>query len=73
MVFRARDTKLERDVALKLIAVDGCQSATQRKRFEREAVALATLRHPHIVPVHSMGIFGGQPYERGAQGSRKGS
>ncbi len=51
VVYRAHDPRLRRDVAIKmLLAVDA--SPTQLKRFDREARALARLRHPNIVAVH---------------------
>jgi len=52
-VYRARDTALERDVAVKLLA--GPETADARQRFLREARAAAALNHPHIVAVHDLG------------------
>ena len=50
-VFRARDTKLNRDVAIKVLPASVAQDAERRGRFEREALALAALNHPGIVTV----------------------
>ena len=60
VVYRARDTRLGRDVALKVLplALDG--DAGRRLRFEREAQALAALNHPHIAAVHDVLEAGGQ-------------
>lgn len=64
-VFVAHDDRLGRDVALKSIRVHGL-SALQRevfeRRFQHEARALASVSHPHIVPVYDMGIEGQVPY-----------
>src|SRR5262245_7628265 len=51
-VFRARDTKLGRDVALKILPDAFAQDAERLARFEREARTLATLNHPHIAQIH---------------------
>ena len=50
-VFRARDERLGRVVALKLLAGD----EVVRKRFVREARAVAAVDHPHIIPVYEAG------------------
>ena len=61
-VYKAFDTRLERDVALKII-LHGYQASSQfLKRFEREAKALAGLSHPNIVKVHDYGEHEGMPY-----------
>jgi serine/threonine protein kinase len=52
-VYRARDTKLGREVAIKILHPS--TSATQAKRFDREAQALARLRHPHVVELYDYG------------------
>jgi serine/threonine protein kinase/Tol biopolymer transport system component len=51
-VYRARDTKLGRDVAIKVLPPDFIRSADRRARFEREARLLASLNHPHIAHVY---------------------
>jgi Tol biopolymer transport system component len=53
-VYRARDTRLERDVALKVLAPDLAADSEYRARFEREAKAVALLNHPNIVTIHSV-------------------
>ncbi len=51
-VYRARDTKLARDVAIKVLPRALTRSADSRARFEREARLLASLNHPHIAQVY---------------------
>jgi Tol biopolymer transport system component len=51
-VYRARDTKLGRDVAIKVLPPEFTRSADRRVRFEREARLLAALNHPHIAQVY---------------------
>jgi serine/threonine protein kinase len=53
-VFRARDTKLNRDVAIKVLPKSVAEDAERRERFEREALALAALNHPGIVTVYAV-------------------
>ncbi|MFC1573232.1 protein kinase [Candidatus Eisenbacteria bacterium] len=57
-VYRARDTKLDRDVALKVLASDCAQDVERRQRFEREAKAAAALKHPNIVTIYSVEEIG---------------
>ena len=59
-VFRARDTKLNRDVAIKVLPETFAQDADRRARFEREAQAIAALNHPGIVTIHSVEQADGQ-------------
>src|SRR5262245_13822809 len=47
-VYRARDTRLERTVAIKVLPADLCDSPQARQRFEREAKTISQLSHPHI-------------------------
>ena len=54
MVYRAHDTKLGRDVALKILPEDLAADPQRRARFDREAQAIAALNHPHIVTIHSV-------------------
>jgi len=61
-VYRALDTRLDRDVALKVIQSIRRQSPEFLKRFEREAKALAQLAHPNIVSIHDYGEQDGMPY-----------
>jgi serine/threonine protein kinase len=53
-VYRARDTRLKRDVALKLLPEAVASDPERLARFEREAQALAALKHPHIATIHSI-------------------
>ncbi len=53
-VYRARDTKLNREIALKILPPELADSELGRARFEREARAIAALNHPNIVTVHSV-------------------
>ena len=53
-VFRARDTRLGRDVALKVLPESFAQDADRRGRLEREARVLASLNHPHIAAIHGI-------------------
>ena len=54
-VYRARDTRLGRDVALKVLPVDLAGDAARRTRFEQEARLLAALNHPNILGIHDIG------------------
>jgi serine/threonine protein kinase/Flp pilus assembly protein TadD len=61
-VYRARDTRLKRDVAVKVLP-SGAPADRQRLRlFEREAVAASALNHPNIVTVHDAGTYAARPY-----------
>jgi serine/threonine protein kinase len=53
-VYRARDPRLRRDVALKVLPDVAAGDADRRERFTREALAVAALNHPHIVTIHSV-------------------
>ena len=53
-VYRARDTKLNRDVALKILPDAFARDADRLARFRREAQAVAALNHPHIVTIFSI-------------------
>jgi serine/threonine protein kinase len=61
-VYKARQTALDRLVALKILPPGAAGDAGFAERFNREARALARLNHPHIVAVHDFGQVGGQPY-----------
>jgi serine/threonine protein kinase/tetratricopeptide (TPR) repeat protein len=52
-VYRVRDTRLERDVALKVLTAPMASDPERLERFAREARAVASLNHPHIVTIHS--------------------
>ena len=61
-VFRARDTRLDRSVAIKILPSDFAPSAEMRARFEREARAISRLNHPHICTIHDVGHENGIDY-----------
>lgn len=61
-VYRGRDARLGRPVAVKVLAGPGVLSTTARARADREARVLAQLDHPHIVRIHSAGEADGLPY-----------
>jgi hypothetical protein len=61
-VYRARDPRLGRDVAVKVIAADGQSSPDRLRRFEQEARAVAALDHPNILSVHDVGAQDGTTY-----------
>src|SRR5207344_820243 len=54
-VYRARDTRLERDVALKLLPPNLAADPQFRARFDREAKSISGLNHPHICTLHDVG------------------
>jgi serine/threonine-protein kinase len=62
VVYRARHRKLNRLVALKTILAGVYASPLERARFQREAEAVAALRHPNVVQVYDSGEAGGSPY-----------
>ena len=53
-VYRARDTKLDRDVALKILPEDFASDPERLARFQREAKVLASLNHPNIAQIHGL-------------------
>jgi serine/threonine-protein kinase len=53
-VYRATDTKLNRDVAIKVLPEAFAQDAARMQRFEREAQVLASLNHPHIAAIYGI-------------------
>ena len=53
-VYRARDTKLQRDVALKILPETMARDAQRMARFEREAQVLASLNHPNIAAIYGL-------------------
>src|SRR5438874_7988197 len=61
-VYRARDTRLGRDVALKLLPAKFASDADRLARFELEAKAVAALAHPNILVLYDFGTDQGVPY-----------
>src|SRR5436309_28425 len=61
-VYRARDTRLERTVAIKVLAENVANRPELRQRFEREARAVSSLNHPHICSLYDIGREQGQDY-----------
>ena len=61
-VYRARDTRLKREVALKLLPDAAAHDADSLHRFDRETRAVATLNHPSILAIHDTGSFRAVPY-----------
>ncbi len=62
VVYRARQNRLNRLVALKLLHVEVDVGGSVQQRLETEAKAVAMLDHPGIVPVYEMGVHDGKPY-----------
>src|SRR6266511_5897460 len=61
-VYRARDTRLGRDVAIKVLPASFSADAERLRRFEQEARAAGILNHPNITAVHDVGTHEGAPY-----------
>ncbi len=57
-VYRARDARLDRDVAIKVLAPDLARDLAALSRFEREALSVAKLSHPNILAIHEFGRQG---------------
>jgi serine/threonine protein kinase len=55
-VYRARDTRLDRDVAIKVLSSERDTAPDARERFEREARAISRLSHPRICTIHDVGV-----------------
>ena len=54
-VYRARDTRLQREVAVKVLPAELSSDAVRLKRFEKEARLVSALNHPNIVTIHEVG------------------
>src|SRR6266568_6817283 len=61
-VYRARDTRLGRDVAVKVLPSSYADSKERLQRFQQEACAAGALNHPNILIVHDIGTHDGSPY-----------
>jgi Tol biopolymer transport system component len=61
-VYRARDTRLGRDVAVKVLPASLSADAERLRRFEQEARATGALDHPNILAIHDVGTHEGSPY-----------
>jgi serine/threonine-protein kinase len=62
VVFRAKHLRLGRVVALKMALAGAYAGQPERERFQREAEAVARLRHPNVVQIHDIGDSAGRPY-----------
>jgi len=61
-VYRARDTRLERTVAVKILPAHLSSSPELKARFEREARAVSSLNHPHICQLYDVGMQDGTSF-----------
>src|SRR5262244_3557520 len=61
-VYRAKDSRLAREVAIKVLPESAALDPGRLVRFEREARAAGSLNHPHILTVYDIGSHGGAPY-----------
>src|SRR5579871_917799 len=62
VVFKARDLRLDRIVALKFLGPEHAESENARTRFRREAQAIAALNHPNIATLYEAGEWEGDPF-----------
>ena len=61
-VYRARDTRLGRDVAIKVLPEGLAHDEDRLRRFEQEARTIAALNHPNILGIHDIGTYDGAPF-----------
>src|SRR5438445_8836450 len=61
-VYRARDTRLEREVAIKVLPASFSADPDRLRRFEQEAKAAGRLNHPNVLAIHDVGTHDGAPY-----------
>src|SRR5262249_9226400 len=62
VVYRARDERLRRDVAIKVLPASLAHDAVRLRRFEQEAHATSALNHPNILTIHDIGAHEGAPF-----------
>src|ERR1700737_2483273 len=61
-VYRARDGRLNREVAIKVLPPAFARDPERLRRFQQEAQAVAALNHPNILAIHDFGEYQGSPY-----------
>ncbi|MBL8208013.1 MAG: serine/threonine protein kinase, partial [Blastocatellia bacterium] len=61
-VWRAQDTRLDREVAVKVLPAEFAQDVDRLRRFEQEARATSALNHPNILTVHDFSTHDGAPF-----------
>jgi serine/threonine protein kinase len=61
-VYSARDTRLEREVAIKVLPASLAGDSERLRRFEREALIAGALTHPHLLAVYDIGMHEGAPF-----------
>src|ERR1700746_2478447 len=61
-VYRAKDTRLDRSVAIKILPAQFSADPVRKQRFEREAKTISSLNHPHICTLHDIGHQDGTDY-----------
>src|ERR1035438_5334539 len=61
-VYRAKDTRLDRTVAIKILPAQFSSDPVRKQRFEREAKTISSLNHPHICVLHDIGSQDGVDY-----------
>ncbi len=70
-VYRARDTRLDRTVAIKILPAHLSDNPEAKQRFDREARAISSLNHPNICTLYDVGHQDGMDYHRhGVSGGR---
>jgi eukaryotic-like serine/threonine-protein kinase len=61
-VYKARDTRLSRDVAIKILPESFAADANRLRRFQFEAQSAGALNHPNILAIYDVGTYEGTPY-----------
>src|SRR5215813_165840 len=61
-IYNARDTRLDREVAIKVLPASFANDGDRLRRFKQEAIATSALNHPNILTVHDIGDHDGAPY-----------